>query len=108
MIAAVTSQGQTFFTVNQGKTTSLTFLLFIVKLCKELDGRDRNWRSTSTLVIDNASIHRAKQTLSAFEEMGLPVMFLAPYSFKMAAVEKLFAVVKNRDLNPLVVKSYSK
>jgi transposase len=40
--------------------------------------------------------------------MGLPIMFLAPYSFKMAAVEKLFAVVKNRDLNPLVVKSYSK
>ena len=35
-------------------------------------------------------------------------MFLAPYSFKMAAVEKLFSFVKNRDLNPLVVRAYSK
>jgi hypothetical protein len=35
-------------------------------------------------------------------------MFLAPYSFKMAVVEKLFSFVKNRDLNPLVVRAYSK
>jgi transposase len=108
MIAAITSQGHTFFTINQGKTTSLTFLLFIVKLCKELDNRDRDWRIRSTLLLDNASIHRAKQSLAAFEQMGLPIMFLAPYSFKMAAVEKLFAVVKNRDLNPLVVRSYTR
>jgi transposase len=108
MIAAITSRGHTFFSINQGKNTSLTFLLFIVKLCKELDNQDFNWRASSILLLDNASIHRAKQSLTAFEQMGLPVMFLAPYSFKMAAVEKLFAVVKNRDLNPLVVKSYTK
>jgi transposase len=35
-------------------------------------------------------------------------MFLAPYSFKMAPVEKLFSYVKNRDLNPLVAKAYSR
>jgi transposase len=35
-------------------------------------------------------------------------MYLAPYSFKMAAVEKLFAVIKNRDLNPLVSKTYTR
>jgi transposase len=35
-------------------------------------------------------------------------MFLAPYSFKMAAVERLFAFIKNRDLNPLVAKAYSR
>jgi hypothetical protein len=108
MIAAVTSQGSTFISINQGKTTSLTFLFFMVRLCKALDSRDRDWRARSTLLLDNASIHRSKETLASFESMGLPIMFLAPYSFKMAAVEKLFAVVKNRDLNPLVVKSYSK
>jgi transposase len=36
------------------------------------------------------------------------MMFLAPYSFKMAAVERLFAFLKNRDLNPLVAKAYSR
>jgi hypothetical protein len=35
-------------------------------------------------------------------------MYLAPYSFKMAAVEKLFSFVKNRDLNPLVARAYSR
>ena len=108
MVGAITSKGRTFFSVNQGKNTSLTFQFFIVRLCKALDNQDESWRTKSTLLIDNASIHRSKVTLDAFEQMGVPVMFLAPYSFKMAAVEKLFAVVKNRDLNPLVVKSYSK
>ena len=43
-----------------------------------------------------------------FEAFGLPIMYLAPYSFKMAAVEKLFSFIKNRDLNPLVSRSYSR
>ena len=67
-----------------------------------------NWRDTSTLLLDNASIHRAKDSLETYDDLGLPVMFLAPYSFKMAPVEKLFSYVKNRDLNPLVAKSYSR
>ncbi len=32
VIAAVSSKGRVFFTINQGKTTSLTFLLFLSKL----------------------------------------------------------------------------
>ena len=35
-------------------------------------------------------------------------MFLAPYSFNMAAVEKLFSFIKNRDLNPLATRAYSR
>jgi transposase len=83
-------------------------MYFIVKLCEELDNRDSAWRTKSTLLLDNASVHRSKETISNFKSIGLPIMFLAPYSFKMAAVEKLFAFVKNRDLNPLVAKAYSK
>jgi transposase len=108
MIAAITSEGSTFFSINQGKTTSLTFFLFIVKLCEHLDSRDKNWRKNATLLLDNASIHRAKESRQNFEAFGIPLMYLAPYSFKMAAVEKLFAFIKNRDLNPLVVKSYTR
>ena len=58
--------------------------------------------------IDNGSIHLAKSTKANFETFGLPIMYLPPYSFKMAAVEKLFSFVKNRDLNSLVVRAYSK
>jgi transposase len=59
-------------------------------------------------MLENASIHRAKTTKAYFEVFRLPIMFLAPYSFKMAALEKLFSFVKNRDLNPLVARAYSR
>jgi transposase len=108
MIAAISSHGSTYFSINQGKTTSLTFCLFISSLCNVLDKKDYDWRKKSTLLIDNASIHRSRETKAYFAAIGLPIMYLAPYSFKMAAVEKLFAIVKNRDLNPLVSKTYSR
>jgi len=59
-------------------------------------------------LLDNASIHRSRAAKAHLEAMGLPLMYLAPYSFKMAAVEKLFSFVKNRDLNPLVARAYSR
>jgi transposase len=46
--------------------------------------------------------------MEGLKSMGVPIMFLAPYSFNMAAVEKLFSFVKNRDLNPLAIRAYSK
>ncbi len=59
-------------------------------------------------MIDNASIHRSSQALEFYEDIGLNVFFLAPYSFEMAAVERLFSFIKNRDLNPLAVRAYSR
>ena len=105
---AISSKGKTSFAINQGKNNSLTFSLFMLNLIQELDSLDANWRKTTTIMLDNASIHRAKVTKEYFEAFGLPIMFLAPYSFKIAAVEKLFSFVKNRDLNPLVARAYSR
>ena len=73
-----------------------------------LDSINSDWRKSTTILLDNASIHRAKFTKFYFESFGLPIMYLAPYSFKMAADEKSFSFVKSRDLNPLVVRSYLK
>ena len=77
-------------------------------LIEQLDNDNQNWRKTTTILLDNASIHRSRAAKGHFEALGLPLMYLAPYSFKMAAVEKLFSFVKNRDLNPLVARAYSK
>jgi transposase len=60
------------------------------------------------LLLDNASFHKSSQARENYKAMKLPVMFLGPYSFDMAAVEKLFSFVKNRDLNPLATRAYSK
>ena len=42
------------------------------------------------------------------QDCGVDAMFLGPYSFNMAFVEQLFSYIKNRDLNPLVIRAYSK
>ncbi len=73
-----------------------------------MDSEDLDWRKNSVILVDNASIHRSLEALTHQEEFGLNIMFLAPYSFQMAAVEKLFSVMKRRDLNPLVIRAYSK
>jgi hypothetical protein len=46
--------------------------------------------------------------MEGYKSMGIPVMFMGPYSFNMAAVEKLFSFVKNSDLNPLATRAYSR
>jgi transposase len=79
-----------------------------VRLCRELEQRDRDWRSKSVILLDNASIHRSREAFRYYEAIQIPVMFLAPYSFEMAAVERLFAFIKNRDLNPLSAIKYSR
>ena len=59
-------------------------------------------------MIDNASFHRSEKALDGYHKMGLPIMYLGPYSFNMAAVEKFFSFIKNRDLNPLATRAYSR
>jgi hypothetical protein len=108
IIGTVSSKGRTFFTVNQGKNTSTTFTYYLMKLSEALDASDPGWRARSVFLLDNASIHRSVDSVARQEDLGLKIMFLAPYSFKMAAVERLFSFMKNRDLNPLAVTAYSR
>ena len=108
IIAAVSNRGTVLFSVNRGTTTSLTFSNFIANLCEVLDKQNPEWRLTSAFLLDNASFHKSSETRENFRAMKVPVMFLGPYSFNMAAVEKLFSFIKNRDLNPLALRAYSR
>lgn len=108
MIAGISSRGRVFFTLNQGKNNSATFSYFLSKLISLLDSKGGGWRANTLILLDNAPIHRSRESIAFQESAGLSVMFLAPYSFRMAAVEKLFSFVKNRDLNPLAVRKYTR
>jgi hypothetical protein len=44
LIAALCSDGELLYTVNVGKTNSLTFSFFLSKLCDHLDSVDVHWR----------------------------------------------------------------
>jgi transposase len=59
-------------------------------------------------LIDNAPYHRSGTTRDFIVKHSLPIMFLGPYQFSLAPVEKFFAFIKARDLNPLMLKAFSK
>jgi transposase len=60
------------------------------------------------ILLDNAAYHRSLKTREFIEKLSLSVMYLGPDQFAMAPVEKFFAFIKARDLNPLMSKAYSK
>ena len=62
IIAAISSNGGLYYTVNRGKTNSWTFLLYIVKLVEHLDSSDPDWRKNTIIMLDNASYHRSTFT----------------------------------------------
>jgi transposase len=101
IIAAIGSSGERMYSINKGKTNAITFLLFIVKLLSSLDQEDSNWRSNSLLLIDNAPYHRSKSVRNFLISNNVPVLFLGPYQFNMAPVEKFFSFIKCRELNVL-------
>jgi hypothetical protein len=79
IIAGVSSAGGLYFTINKGKTNSWSFLLYMVKLVKHLDGKDPDWRKKSIVMIDNASYHRGHFIRSKLEGLKVPIMYMGPY-----------------------------
>ena len=108
IIAAITTAGMVYFSVNRGRTRSSTFCLFLAKLVAQLDSENPRWRDKAVVMLDNAPYHRSKDTADFIARARVPLMFLGPYQFAMAPVERLFAFIKCRDLNLLLSKAYSK
>jgi transposase len=96
----VSNRGDFLFTVNKGINNSQTVLLFLLKLAQYLDTSKPGWRSNTVLMMDNAPYHRSIHLQSQLNELKLPIMFLGPYQFDLAPVERLFSFIKQRDLNP--------
>ena len=107
IIAAISSTGNLYYTVNRGMNNSETILVFILKVIRQLDLTDPEWRSHTVFMLDNAPYHRSATLLDRLKELKLQVMYLGPYQFNMAPVEKLFSILKQRDLNPFKSNSRS-
>ena len=99
IIAACSSRGRIWMTVNHGNNNTETILSFIFRLCKLLQDEDPEWRNHYRILLDNASYHRSNDAMAMYKELKIPVMFLGPYSFDCAAVEKVFCMIKKQDLN---------
>ena len=108
IIAAVSSWGDFYFTINCGKSISRTVLLFLIKLVSHMTDQDPDWRANTVIVLDNAPYHRSRVMTAWCRELKLPLMFLGPYQYSMAPVELMFSYMKNRDLNPGKTRAASK
>ena len=108
LIAAVTSDGEFYFTINCGKNNSRTVLLFLIKLVRHLTSQDLNWRENTVIMLDNAQYHRSNMMLAWCRDLRVPLMFLGSYQYNMAPIELMFSYIKSRDLNPGKIRAASK
>lgn len=101
IIAGVSNRNEVFYTINSGKTTSNTFLFYLIKLCEYLDSQDPQWRVDTIIMLDNAQYHRGVFITEKMSRLRIPILYLGPYHFKLAPIEMFFNYIKNRDINPL-------
>jgi len=59
-------------------------------------------------MVDNASYHKSRENLERYEKLGIPMLFLGPYHFRLAPIELMFCYIKERNLNTLFSKVASK
>jgi transposase len=108
IIAAISSNGEFYFTLNSGRNNSLTLLHFFVRLVRHFNLFRPRWRENTVFMLDNASYHKSEDIKKKFLELKLSVIYLGPYQFDMAPIENFFSYIKQRDLNILGNKVYSK
>lgn len=101
--AAACSDGKFMFTVNNGVTSSQTFIQFLILLVQYLRRQDPWWQSRYLVVIDNAPYHRNYRSTDLMKQLNVPILFLGPYQFDLAPVEQTFRYIKSYNLNPSAV-----
>ena len=89
--------GQVYFAVSQSTVDSEVFITFLLRLAAILDFEDPDWRSSTVIVVDNASYHRSSDTLEALTALDIPMMATGPYGYDGSPCEKLFAHLKVGD-----------
>ena len=71
------------------------------KLVQQLDKDRSDWRTDTILQLDGAKYHKTALVKDLFQELQVPVMISAPYSYDADVVELLFAMFKRGELNHL-------
>lgn len=79
IIGGVSSKGDFYYTINLGTNNSETIWYFLLKLCNHLNRQDKDWRSKTILMIDNAPYHRSNFLMDNYRRLKIPIMFLGPY-----------------------------
>ena len=93
VIAAMCCDGMLGCQIKGGINSEAFQAFFDMELASKLlpfDGTNPR----SIVVMDNASIHHADQTVDSLEDLGVLVYFLPPYSPDLNPIKELFSKVK--------------
>ena len=80
----------------------------MLRLVLKLSEEDRDWRQKHMLLLDNASYHMQNFNLAVFRQLNIPVLFLGPYAYEMAPIERVFGMLKTKDLNDRGTNVYNR
>ena len=93
-IAAMSTEGVIALDLLKGSVNSDTFIDFIrgslIPNMQQYDGM----ASRSIVTLDNCSVHHVPEVEQHFNEAGIVVIFLPPYSPDLNPIEELFSCVK--------------
>ena len=71
LIAAIDTDGRTWFTLTQANTDSDIMLLFFTKLILLLDQEASSWRDDVVFLLDGARYHTSPETKDHLRRLGL-------------------------------------
>ena len=76
------------------------------QVCELLRKVHRRCRKPVTIVLDNASYHRAKVVRELAETLGIELLFLPPYSPNLNLIERVWKLVKKLALNARTLSDF--
>jgi transposase len=85
LLMAISSEGSHTYTLDHGSVKGEAFASFIATL---------PYPSGTTLLLDNASIHKTKRVAQAAADKGFAFLFTPPYCPEFNPIELVFGVVK--------------
>ena len=100
MVVALDSHGKVKLSLLQANSNSAVMELFFGNLIKCMDEKNRYWRKSTVILLDNAPYHTSNSMMEFYQEHDLPVMFTGPHSYSASPVELFFGAFKRDDINP--------
>jgi len=100
LIAAISTNGDAYFSLTQVNTDKDVKLLFLTELAKLLDAERPLWRKDTLILMDNASYNTSPETRAQIQRLKMPVIHSGPYSYNAAPIERFFAYFKQGRMLP--------
>jgi len=90
VIAAISYNSLLCYTLKRGAFISADICEFIRTIDKTIKEKNIPVRNQPVLLMDNSSLHKTAAVLELCEEIEYRVLFIAPYSPQLNAIEQLF------------------